>query len=206
MSARIEDVDTDIAIKKPFFNKNWLFHLWEVQIDDKFAERWNASYQPFEERSAEKKTLVLLEMFIFLLCLFVAWVWLYGDRVLSEDSILLYIIRGRWEKGLTIFAVTACVMIICVIYVIVQILERILFGIAVIADTKTETICHLLRSLVKYGSVLALLYYCLAQFGVNTRTLLASAGILSLVIGLGAQGLVTDIIAGLFIIFENEFG
>ena len=35
--------------------------------------------------------------------------------------------------------------------------------------------------------------------------MLASAGILTLVVGLGAQGLVSDVLAGLFIIFESEF-
>lgn len=49
------------------------------------------------------------------------------------------------------------------------------------------------------------MYYCFALFGVDTATLLASAGILSLVIGLGAKELISDILAGLFIIFEGEF-
>ncbi|MGN0789023.1 MAG: mechanosensitive ion channel family protein, partial [Christensenellales bacterium] len=42
-------------------------------------------------------------------------------------------------------------------------------------------------------------------WGVNTATLLAGAGILTLVIGLGAQSLVSDIVAGMFIVFEGEF-
>jgi small conductance mechanosensitive channel len=39
----------------------------------------------------------------------------------------------------------------------------------------------------------------------DAQNLLASAGILSLVIGLGAQSLIKDIIAGIFIVFEGEF-
>ena len=45
----------------------------------------------------------------------------------------------------------------------------------------------------------------LSAWGVNTTTLLASAGILSLIIGLGAQSLISDILAGFFIVFEDEF-
>ena len=45
----------------------------------------------------------------------------------------------------------------------------------------------------------------LGAWGVDTGTLLASAGIVSLVIGLGAQSLIADIIAGIFIVFEGEF-
>ena len=50
-----------------------------------------------------------------------------------------------------------------------------------------------------------MLYYCFALFGVDTATLLASAGILSIAISLGAKDMVGDILAGLFIIFEGEF-
>ena len=41
--------------------------------------------------------------------------------------------------------------------------------------------------------------------GANAATLLASAGLLTFAVSLGAQGIVSDIIAGLFIIFEGEF-
>jgi small conductance mechanosensitive channel len=43
------------------------------------------------------------------------------------------------------------------------------------------------------------------MLGFNTGTLVASAGVLSLVVGLGAKELISDIIAGLFIIIEGEF-
>ena len=39
----------------------------------------------------------------------------------------------------------------------------------------------------------------------DTSVLIASAGIAGLVIGLGAQTLIADIIAGIFIVFEGEF-
>jgi small conductance mechanosensitive channel len=40
---------------------------------------------------------------------------------------------------------------------------------------------------------------------VNTTALVASIGVLTLVVGLGAQPLIADIIAGIFIIFEDEY-
>ena len=43
-----------------------------------------------------------------------------------------------------------------------------------------------LSNFVKYFSVIGFLYYCLALFGIDTATLLASAGV-----GLGAQTLVS---------------
>ena len=63
----------------------------------------------------------------------------------------------------------------------------------------------LIKSLVKYLIFIVAILLCLSAWGVNTATLIASAGILSLIIGLGAQSLIADIIAGLFMVFENDF-
>ncbi len=67
------------------------------------------------------------------------------------------------------------------------------------------TSVKLLKSLLKYVIFIVAILLCLSAWGVNTTTLIASAGILSLIIGLGAQSLIADIIAGLFMVFENDF-
>ncbi|MGN0771987.1 MAG: mechanosensitive ion channel family protein [Christensenellales bacterium] len=74
------------------------------------------------------------------------------------------------------------------------------------ADTKRALTIHkLLVNFLKWVIALATLMLVLGAWGVNTGTLLAGAGILTLVIGLGAQSLVSDIVAGMFIVFEGEF-
>lgn len=67
------------------------------------------------------------------------------------------------------------------------------------------TASKLINSFLKYIMAILALMLILKAFGVNTATLIASAGILSLVIGLGAQSLIADIIAGMFMVFESEF-
>ncbi len=67
------------------------------------------------------------------------------------------------------------------------------------------TIVKLLNSFIKYLLAIIAIMLILNAWGVDTATLLAGAGILSLVIGLGAQSLIADIIAGMFIVFEGEF-
>lgn len=71
--------------------------------------------------------------------------------------------------------------------------------------TRAITIIKLLNSFIKYLIAIIAIMLVLNAWGVDTATLLASAGILSLVIGLGAQSLIADIIAGMFIVFEGEF-
>jgi small-conductance mechanosensitive channel len=46
----------------------------------------------------------------------------------------------------------------------------------------------------------------LPEFGVNIGALLAGAGLVGLAVGFGAQSLVKDVISGLFILVENQYG
>ncbi len=67
------------------------------------------------------------------------------------------------------------------------------------------TIAKLINSFLSWIIGIVAVLLILSAWGVDTGTLLASAGILSLVIGLGAQSLIADIIAGLFIVVEGEY-
>lgn len=71
--------------------------------------------------------------------------------------------------------------------------------------TRAKALVDLICSFIKYLAVIALIFAILSAWGVNTTALLAGVGILSLVVGLGAQPLIEDIIAGLFIVFEHVF-
>ena len=70
---------------------------------------------------------------------------------------------------------------------------------------KGKAIVEITCSLVKYVAVIVLLFFVLKAFGVNTSAILAGIGILGLIVGLGAQPLIADILAGLFIVFEGVF-
>jgi small conductance mechanosensitive channel len=63
----------------------------------------------------------------------------------------------------------------------------------------------LLQSLVMYIIYFIALLMILQELHVKTTSILASAGILGLVAGLGAQNLVKDVIAGFFMVLEDHF-
>lgn len=77
--------------------------------------------------------------------------------------------------------------------------------IKVIFKNTVSTLKVLFDSLIRYAALMIAVWLVLRSFGVNTTTLLASAGILALIIGLAAQPLITDLLSGLSIIFEGEF-
>ena len=70
---------------------------------------------------------------------------------------------------------------------------------------KGKAIVEMLCSLIKYAAIIVLLFFVLKTVGVDTTAILAGIGILGLVVGLGAQPLISDILAGLFIVFEHLF-
>ncbi|MBA3653748.1 MAG: mechanosensitive ion channel family protein [Actinobacteria bacterium] len=70
------------------------------------------------------------------------------------------------------------------------------------ADTVSEVAASVVRGLVLAVGVLMVL----DQLGVNLAPLIAGAGIVGLALGFGAQSLVKDVITGLFLIMEDQYG
>ncbi|MEM7354628.1 MAG: mechanosensitive ion channel domain-containing protein [Acidobacteriota bacterium] len=67
------------------------------------------------------------------------------------------------------------------------------------------TLLPLLGSLAKYGIYLIFLVLTLEELGVDPTPILAGAGIVGLAVGLGAQNLITDLVSGFFILFEEYY-
>lgn len=70
---------------------------------------------------------------------------------------------------------------------------------------KGRALVDIACSLIKYAALIAIIFLVLKAFGVDTKAILAGIGILGLIVGLGAQPLIADVIAGLFIVFEKVF-
>jgi small-conductance mechanosensitive channel len=63
----------------------------------------------------------------------------------------------------------------------------------------------LVRSLLKWVVVVIAVFVILGYWNVDTSTLLASLGIVALIVGLGCQSLIKDIVAGMFLVFDEAF-
>ena len=70
---------------------------------------------------------------------------------------------------------------------------------------KTRTIRSLLKNFIDAVLFLVAVLIILSHWGVNVAPILTGAGILGLAFSFGAQTLVKDLIAGFFIILENQF-
>lgn len=72
-----------------------------------------------------------------------------------------------------------------------------------VPTAREKTLLSLLRNAATIALVIITLMFVLAEIGLDIAPLLASAGVLGLAIGFGAQKMVQDIITGIFIQFEN---
>ena len=70
---------------------------------------------------------------------------------------------------------------------------------------KGITISKLMVNFIKWVIAIATVFLIMGAWGANTTLMLASAGVVTLIIGLGSQTLVADILAGIFIVFEGDF-
>ena len=85
---------------------------------------------------------------------------------------------------------------------------RILIWIVGLIKTKTrrgETLKGMLSNVIRYAVVIFGIIFGLNILGADVLTVIAGLGILALVIGFGAQSLIEDIFAGIFILFEGRF-
>lgn len=71
---------------------------------------------------------------------------------------------------------------------------------------RAKTTSSVLKSTGNGVILLVALFMILAEFGLNLGPLIASAGVIGVALGLGAQTLVRDILSGIFMLVEDQYG
>lgn len=97
-----------------------------------------------------------------------------------------------------------CVQVVTIVLIIVTIalaVIRVCFKKTQRGQTVGMLLCNMIRWVTAIVLVIAVLYI----WGVDATALITGAGVVTLVVGLGMQSLIADVVAGLFIVFENEF-
>ncbi len=131
----------------------------------------------------EKKTSVIGKMIAALAVCAAFWAL---DRFVIHHSVLQVVAMG----ALVLF----CAWLIALI-----------LGAIKPASHRARTVVTLLQSLTRYLAVIVILCWGLSIFGVDVNTIVASVGILALVVGFGAESLIADMVTGFFMLFENQY-
>ncbi len=70
---------------------------------------------------------------------------------------------------------------------------------------RADTLHGLINAVVKLGALMVTAVMVIDELGINTAPLLASAGVVGLALGVGAQSFIRDFVSGIFVISENQY-
>ena len=80
-----------------------------------------------------------------------------------------------------------------------------LLGLFKSSSHRSATVITITQSLLRYATAILILCWGLSIIGVNVSTILASVGVVALIVGFGAESLIEDVITGFFMLFENQY-
>ncbi|PEA56561.1 mechanosensitive ion channel protein MscS [Bacillus pseudomycoides] len=118
---------------------------------------------------------------------------------------------GLWENiGLGLVKIILILFISSVVIRIGRVIIRNAFKMKAkspiqISERRTMTVAKLLENILTYVIFFIVIIAILGVFGIDTKGLLAGAGVVGLAVGFGAQNLVKDVITGFFILLEDQF-
>ena len=115
-----------------------------------------------------------------------------------------YVLGGQWSKGVNLFSIWAALFTLTISLFCGLLIRTVLGLLESRLSLRGQTITRLINSLVSYGLGLFLFFYILDLFGVNTTAMLASAGIISIAVGMGAKSMAEDMLAGFFMMMEDS--
>lgn len=183
----------------------------EIKLDQKDMDRLKKDQKATRKPEAEKKpvnpgTVALKAVAIAIAVVYFVLLF-FGKYFLPAD--------GELMRSIDVFsgaeAPNRLIRILSLSVITLTISSILRFCISKMAASKSVTkktgvaVIELLGNLVKYVAILVLVFLILTALGVDTTSLLASLGILGLILGLGVTSLIEDIVAGIFIIAEHLF-
>lgn len=189
----------------------------EVKAEAKVEEKTEEVKEPVldddkAKKDRKKKISTIISLTIFSMFALLVVLLIVLEFTLPEDNDFnMWIKTNVWNAESTglwfkdhLSTMIGSIIIIVIVLGICKLI-RFVFRQRLKKSNRTRTVITLLDGLVKYFCAIVIIIFVLKACGVNTTALIASVGVITLVIGIGAQSLIADIIAGLFIVFENEY-
>ena len=150
---------------------------------------------------------------LILLLIFVAGTvcsYIFHDFFFENDLFSKVDADGKAKTGLVnsllalvprlITSIRIITIALLILTIILFILKRV-FG----KGNRQITVIRLVSNIIRVVTFVVIIIAVLAVWGIDTTALITGAGVITLIVGLGMQSLISDVVAGLFIVFENEF-
>lgn len=170
------------------------------QIKEDLKEQTQAVRKKFKSLGAVKLTLLAV------LAVGTVLSYVFYNYIFAENSVFTQDYGSKFLNDVMgmIPKLIRCWQIITITAIITTLILLVISK----SFTKTQrsiTVSRLVCNLIRWIVTIALVIVVLAVWGVDTTALITGAGVITLIVGLGMQSLISDVVAGLFIVFENEF-
>lgn len=172
----------------------------------------------WSSKTKAQKRSFLISCALFILILALIFLWIYAGDIFGKDGAIwafgykkdgesLYAngweflgekLASRGQAWLVTFSSIAVAFF-------VTFLCNFLIGLFTWRGKRSKTIGSLIKSLVRYVAIIIAIAVILTAWGVNVASIVASLGVLTLIIGLGCQSLINDVVAGLFIVIDDFY-
>ena len=186
----------------------------EVGVESKLPEEKTRIRltKKWKERSAASKAGTITAAIIFAICLtgIILYVFarqIFGDQIGDQlfgagvDNGFVALWNNIVNRKEAIFGTLIAIFFAMIIKLMLDLIVNLLSH----RSKRGRTIGSLIKSLFKYLIVIITFGIILSLWGVNVAGIVAGVGILTLIIGLGCQSLVNDIVSGIFIVTDSYF-
>lgn len=113
-------------------------------------------------------------------------------------------IKTFMEQSVFFDIVIVAIILVTSVFIINKLVKKFFQHSSFIEERKEKTIESMIRSLTRYMATIGFILFIISQFVDNFGSILAGAGVAGIIIGFGAQSLIRDILAGLFLIYEKQ--
>ena len=173
------------------------------QVEDP-RKRWKLSLSKFGLRTPLHNAGVALEITLVVLIIGVG-VWYYFNGSDFSGSLIGFVLHGQWTKGLNLFSFTSILILFAQVTIVISILKIVLRVVTSPMGPNGETFRRLGLNLLTYAGMIFFIYMALYNLGVNIGALVASLSLPACALSLGAKDLITDVLAGVSLVFDGEF-
>ena len=158
--------------------------------------KWN-------ERMPDQKAKLVFQSLAIALLLFASFI---VTRNTSETgNIFNYLLYGNWTRGFNMFAYSSIVIMGLIVFVGVSSVKMLISMLMNLMSIRTATIARLMMNFLRYVAITVFIYYTAAYLGFNPGAVLASASLIAFTVSLGSKDIVTDMVAGIMLVFERDF-
>ena len=142
------------------------------------------------------------KVFIRLIVLFAIFAVAFAVGLIGD-----YIDFDNLEEAFGSFQAIRLLYLLCMVCFVlfIETLLVFLLGLFEPESHRAKSVLSIVSSMLKYITAIVILCWGLSILGCNVSTIVASVGILALVIGFSAESLIADVVTGTFMLFENQY-